>query len=101
MGHRERGAPVIVPAGSGPEAPETSGAAAVKPPADPDLERATLGFERMLLTQLLKPLADSAGEEAPAAYKEMLPDALAGAVVDGGGIGLAAELQRALVEERR
>lgn len=91
---------MIVPAGTAPETPETSGAAA-KPAGDPELERATLGFERMLLTQLLKPLADSAGEEAPAAYKEMLPDALAGAVVDGGGIGLAVELQRALVEERR
>lgn len=75
--------------------------AAPTAPVDPQLEKATLGFERMLLTQLLKPLADAAGEEAPAAYKDLLPQALADAVAEGGGIGLAAELQRALVQEAR
>jgi hypothetical protein len=69
--------------------------------ADPQLKKATLGFERVLLTQLLAPLAEAAGEDAPAAYKEMLPQALADAVVDGGGIGLAADLQRALKEQSR
>ncbi|MEX2196695.1 MAG: rod-binding protein [Thermoleophilaceae bacterium] len=68
---------------------------------DPQLEKATLGFERMLLTQLLKPLADAAGEDAPAAYKDLLPQTLADAVAEGGGIGLASELQRALVQETR
>ena len=70
-------------------------------PATPQLKKATLGFERVLLTQLLAPLAEAAGEDAPAAYKEMLPQALADAVVDGGGIGLAADLQRALTEQSR
>lgn len=78
-------------------------AAATREPAavDPQLKKATLGFERVLLTQLLAPLAEAAGEDAPAAYKEMLPQALADAVVEGGGIGLAADLQRALTEQSR
>lgn len=73
------------------------------PPAsvDPKLQKATLDFERVLLTQLLAPLAEAAGEEAPAAYKELLPQALADAVAVGGGIGLAGELQRALAEAAR
>lgn len=81
--------------------PPVSAAAEATLPVDPKLKRATLGFERMLLTQLLEPLAEAAGEEAPAAYKELLPQALADAVTEAGGIGLAAELQRALLEDAR
>ena len=81
--------------------PPVSGAGVGVTNVDPKLERATEGFERVLLTQLLAPLAEAAGEDAPAAYKEMLPQALADAVVDGGGIGLAADLQRALTEQSR
>ena len=83
-------------------ASETAAPAGREPAtADSQLKKATLGFERVLLTQLLAPLAEAAGEDAPAAYKEMLPQALADAVVDGGGIGLAADLQRALKEQSR
>lgn len=98
MGHRQRGASLIPPVSSGGNeaAPARDGTV-----ADPQLERATEGFERLLLTQLLQPLAEAAGEEAPAAYREMLPQALADAVAEGGGIGLAGDLQRALVEARR
>lgn len=67
-------------------------------PARTDRERAALGFERMLLTQLTQQLAKSAqgedesGSAATAAYRDLLPDALADAMISGGGIGLAAGL---------
>ncbi len=60
-----------------------------------DVERAALGFERMLLVQLTQQLAKSAQPEgegssaASAAYRDLLPGALADAIVAGGGIGLA------------
>ncbi len=62
-----------------------------------DAERAALGFERMLLVQLTQQLAKTTGgedAESPAtqAYKDMLPGAMADALVAGGGIGLAASL---------
>ncbi len=60
-----------------------------------DQQRAALGFERMLLVQLTQQLAKTAepeGEDASAssaAYRDLLPGALADAIVVGGGIGLA------------
>jgi Rod binding domain-containing protein len=57
------------------------------------------GFERMLLGQLTKVLVDGAfgGEQASsaaaAAYRDVLPDALTEALMSGGGIGLAKQLQ--------
>ena len=63
-----------------------------------DAERAALGFERMLLVQLTQQLARTAepeGEESSAAskaYRDLLPGALADAIVAGGGIGLASAL---------
>ena len=59
-----------------------------------DAERAGLAFERMLLVQLTQQLAKSAQPEgeassaASAAYRDLLPGALADAIVAGGGIGL-------------
>jgi Rod binding domain-containing protein len=59
-----------------------------------DAERAGLGFERMLLVQLTQQLAKTAEPEgegasvASAAYRDLLPGALADAIVAGGGIGL-------------
>jgi Rod binding domain-containing protein len=61
-----------------------------------DAERAGLAFERMLLVQLTQQLAKTAEPEgesssaAGAAYRDLLPGALADAIVAGGGIGLAA-----------
>ncbi len=63
-----------------------------------DAERAGLAFERMLLVQLTQQLArtaESEGEEssaASAAYRDLLPGALADAMVAAGGIGLAAQM---------
>jgi Rod binding domain-containing protein len=60
-----------------------------------DAERAGLAFERMLLVQLTQQLARTAQPEGEAssaasgAYRDLLPGALADALVAGGGIGLA------------
>ena len=60
-----------------------------------DAERAGLAFERMLLVQLTQQLARTAEPEGEAssaasgAYRDLLPGALADAIVAGGGIGLA------------
>ena len=60
-----------------------------------ETERAGLAFERMLLVQLTQQLAktaepaDDASSAASGAYRDLLPGALADAIVAGGGIGLA------------
>jgi Rod binding domain-containing protein len=54
--------------------------------------RAALGFEQALLSEMLRSvdtLGAAGGEEAPAAYREMLPTTLAESVTAQGGIGLA------------
>ena len=60
--------------------------------------QAALGFERMLLGELTKAMADTAkpadGDDKPedaasAMYMQMLPDQLADAVTAHGGLGLA------------
>ena len=58
------------------------------------------GFERLMLGQLTRTLLDSAlpadgASASAAAYKDLLPDALTEALMSGGGIGLAAQLQEA------
>ena len=77
-----------------------NGATPLPPGSEPrsDVERATLGFERMLLVQLTQQLAKTAQPEdesssaASSAYRDLLPGALADAMVAGGGIGLADSL---------
>jgi Rod binding domain-containing protein len=59
--------------------------------------QAALGFERMLLGELTKAMADTAkpsdddqsGDAATSTYMKMLPDQLADAVTANGGLGLA------------
>jgi hypothetical protein len=70
--------------------------------------KAALAFERQLVLQLTKQLADSmqpaedeAASAATNAYRGMLPETLADAVMQGGGLGLAAQLTPALTEETR
>ena len=66
---------------------------------------AALGFERVLIQQLTKSLADSAkpvdgtddgssdtGDAASQTYQSMLPDTLADSMVSAGGLGLARSL---------
>jgi Rod binding domain-containing protein len=65
---------------------------------------AALGFERMLLGELTKQMAETAkpadGDDdtkdaASSMYMQMLPDQLADAVTRNGGIGLARNLYNA------
>ena len=69
-----------------------------------------LGFERALVNEMAKTLADTAkpgdesGESQDAAssmYLDMLPDKLSDAVVAGGGLGLARDLYESLKERGR
>ena len=68
--------------------------------------RSALAFERLLLGQLTKAMQASigGGEEgasaATQAYRNMLPDTMADALVAGGGIGLASDLVRSLRTNR-
>jgi len=68
--------------------------------------RTALAFERILLGQLTKAMQSSigGGEEAASAateaYKNMLPDTMADALLAGGGIGLASDLVRELRTDR-
>ncbi len=61
-------------------------------------EKAALRFERQLLVQLTEQLAKSAmpqDEDASAAtnaYRDLLPGALADAMVAAGGVGISASL---------
>jgi hypothetical protein len=68
------------------------------PAARRNAYEASLGFERLLVTQLATSLAGSAqdafGGDSP--YASMLPDALADGVMDGGGLGLARQLTDAI-----
>ena len=58
-------------------------------------------FEKLLLGQLTKTLVDSAMPEdsssaASNAYRDLLPDALTEALMSGGGIGLAKQLEEGM-----
>ena len=76
---------------------------------------AALGFERMLLGELTKSLADTAKpagsdesddsasgdgsqDAASSMYMQMLPDQLADSIIQGGGIGLARNMYDSLKE---
>jgi Rod binding domain-containing protein len=65
--------------------------------------QAALGFERMLLGELTKSLAETAKpaddqqqDAASSMYMQMLPDQLADSVIANGGLGLAHDLYRAV-----
>ena len=84
---------------------------AATPSATPDAKavtperKAALAFERQLVTQLTKQLAESmkpaegdSTSAATGAYLDMLPETLADSVMQGGGLGLAAQLSPAIAE---
>jgi Rod binding domain-containing protein len=78
--------------------------------ADKERYTAALGFEKLLVTQLAKQLADttkptgdssdedgaSGSSAATETYRQMLPDALAGAIAQAGGLGLAQTIYKQL-----
>lgn len=82
------------------------------PPARQQAYTAALGFEQLLVQQLSTSLADSAqgtfggdsgdgsddgtGGSTASPYASLLPQALTQGVMDGGGLGLAAQLTDAI-----
>ena len=84
---------------------ETAAAAPATPSIDPKLHEAALQFEELLVRQLTQVMADSAkgpegedgGDAASSFYADQLPETLASAIKDAGGLGLAAELEKAMV----
>ncbi len=73
--------------------------------ADRETYSAALGFERALVQELAKTMADTAkpqdgeGEQQDAAgsmYMQMLPDQLADSITQNGGTGLARSFYNAL-----
>ena len=66
--------------------------------------QAALGFEQILVQQLVQTLADTAkpedeGDAATQTYRSMLPDAMANAITSQGGLGLARDLMPQSSEE--
>jgi Rod binding domain-containing protein len=64
---------------------------------DKEAYKAALGFEQVLLGQLVKSMAaDGPLSEGP--YAAPVQDALSSGLISGGGLGLATDLYRALQE---
>ena len=64
---------------------------------DKEAYKAALGFEQVLLGQLVKSMAaDGPLSEGP--YAAPVQDALSGGLISGGGLGLATYLYRALTQ---
>lgn len=89
-------APLVIPAGIKVDTPEQE-----------QVYRSALEFERFFVQQMLKPMANAGsmlgGEDEGAAagmsgYKDMAQDQLTQAVLDGGGLGIAATLYTQMAE---
>jgi Rod binding domain-containing protein len=91
--------------------PETALPASVRTGTEEQKQtyKAALGFERVLLGQLMQSMTDTtqgaggdddsdSSDAATNMYKQMLPDQLADSLIAGGGTGLAENLYRALQE---
>jgi Rod binding domain-containing protein len=85
--------------------PVDTAAAQATPTVDPKQHEAALQFEELLVRQLTQVMADSAkgpegeegGDAASAFYADQLPETLANAIKEAGGLGLATELEKAMV----
>jgi hypothetical protein len=84
-----------------PQVSEAALPAAVRNGSAKDKEayKAALGFEQVLLGQLVKSMA-SEGPLSEGPYAGPVQDALSGGLIAGGGLGLAGDLYRALKERR-
>jgi hypothetical protein len=82
-----------------PAVPESALPASVRSgsAADKKAYQAALGFEQMLLGELVKNMTTT-GPMAEGPHAQPLQDALTGALVAGGGIGVGASLYAALKE---
>ena len=81
--------------------PETALPAAVRNGSANDKEayKAALGFEQVLLGQLVKSMA-SDGPLSEGPYAAPVQDALSGGLINNGGLGLAKDLYQALKERQ-
>ena len=84
-----------------PQVSEAALPAAVRNGSAKDKEayKAALGFEQVLLGQLVKSMA-SDGPLSEGPYAAPVQDALSGGLISGGGLGLAQDLYRALKERQ-
>jgi Rod binding domain-containing protein len=88
----------------GPVGPAASAEPAAPRTPDAKTVHAAKAFERVMLEQLTKEMAASAAPEdsgdgasaATNAYRDMLPAAMADALSQSGGIGIATQLQATL-----
>jgi hypothetical protein len=83
-----------------PQIPETALPPAVRAgsSADRDAYRAALGFEQVLLGELVKAMVPE-GTLTEGPYAATVQDALSGGLVSAGGIGLGAQLYPTLRKE--
>ena len=82
-----------------PQIPETALPASVRNGSAKDKQayRAALGFEQVLLDQLVKSMAaDGPLSEGP--YAAPVQDALSSGLIDNGGLGLAGDIYKTLKE---
>jgi Rod binding domain-containing protein len=92
----------------GPVGPATSTQPAASRSSEAESAKAAKAFERVMLEQLTKEMAASAAPEdagdgasaATNAYRDMLPSAMADALSQSGGIGIAAQLQATMAAAR-
>jgi Rod binding domain-containing protein len=78
-------------------------------PADRKQYSAALGFERTLINELTKAMAETAKpsddsqpqDAATSLYMDMLPDQLADSVIEAGGLGLARTLYDGMQERAK
>jgi len=79
--------------------PETALPAAVRNGSANDKEayKAALGFEQVLLGQLVKSMA-SEGPLSEGPYAAPVQDALSSGLIDNGGLGLAGDIYKTLKE---
>jgi len=56
--------------------------------------KAALGFEQMLVGQLVKSMAGSTGELAEGPYASTMQDTLSSALVGGRGLGIAQQIYK-------
>ena len=84
-----------------PQVSEAALPAAVRNGSAKDKEayKAALGFEQVLLGQLVKSMA-SDGPLSEGPYAAPVQDALSGGLINNGGLGLAKDLYQALKERQ-
>ena len=84
-----------------PQVAESALPAAVRNGSAKDKEayKAALGFEQVLLGQLVKSMA-SDGPLSEGPYAAPVRDALSGGLINNGGLGLAKDLYQALKERQ-